>query len=90
MIYLVEYEHLCKNPFKTMKGIYDFLEKNYFDHDFDNVEYENEVFDRALNMKDLHTVKRKVEWVERKMILPDFVIERYKNKNLEKNLFNYE
>lgn len=90
MIYLVEYENLCKNPFKTMKGIYDFLEKDYFDHDFENVEYENEVFDRALNMKDLHTVKRKVEWIERKMILPDFVIDRYKNKNLEKNLFKYE
>lgn len=90
MIYIVEYDNLCKNPYKTMKGIYDFLQKDYFDHDFDNVEYENEVFDRALNMKDLHTVKRKVEWVERKMILPDFVIDRYKNKNLEKKLLNYD
>ena len=39
-----------------------FLEKPYYSHDFENVEYSNENFDRACNLKDLHTVKRKVEY----------------------------
>jgi len=91
MIHLVEYNSLCKNPEETLRGIYNFIGKEYFEHDFDNVEYENETFDRSLNMKDLHTVKRKVEWVERKTILPDFVIEQFTKKDFwKKKNINYE
>ena len=45
-----------------MQAVYNFINKPYFEHDFNNVEYENELFDRSCNMKDLHTVKKKVEW----------------------------
>jgi sulfotransferase len=48
MIMLMEYESLCKKPEGVMREIYQFIGKPYFDHDFDNVEYENEVFDKAL------------------------------------------
>ena len=44
-----------------MREVYEFLEKPYYSHDFDNVEYSNENFDRACNIKDLHTVKKRVE-----------------------------
>lgn len=77
MIMLVEYESLCKTPEGVMREIYQFIGKPYFDHDFDNVEYENEVFDRALNMKSLHTVRRKVTWEERPTILPRSVWDKY-------------
>jgi sulfotransferase len=80
MIMLVEYESLCKTPEGVMREIYQFIGKPYFDHDFDNVEYENEVFDRALNMKSLHTVRRKVTWEERPTILPRSVWEKYAGK----------
>ena len=80
MIMLVEYESLCKKPESVMREIYQFIGKPYFDHDFDNVEYENEVFDRALNMKSLHTVRRKVTWEERPTILPRSVWEKYADK----------
>lgn len=80
MIMLMEYESLCKKPESVMREIYQFIGKPYFDHDFDNVEYENEVFDRALNMKSLHTVRRKVTWEERPTILPRSVWEKYANK----------
>jgi sulfotransferase len=80
MIMLVEYESLCKKPESVMREIYQFIGKPYFDHDFDNVEYENEVFDRALNMKSLHTVRRKVTWEERPTILPKSVWEKYSDK----------
>jgi sulfotransferase len=91
MICLVEYKQLCKKPKETMQSLYKFIGKPYFNHDFDNVEYENEPFDRTCNMKDLHTVRKKVEWVERKYILPDYVLEKYTKKDFWKDsLLKYE
>jgi sulfotransferase len=90
MIHLVEYNQLCKNPEKTMKEIYNFIGKPYYNHDFDNVEYSNELFDLKCNLKDLHTVKRKVEYVERKTILPEEVWNKYSNNGfLKKDGINY-
>ena len=80
MIFLMEYEGLCKYPEDTLRKIYAFMGKPYFDHNFNNVEYENEVFDRSLNMKSLHTVRRKVEWQERPSILPKSVWDKYSGK----------
>ena len=80
MIHLVEYDQLCKFPEKEMRKIYHFLEKDYYDHDFDNVEYTNEPFDLSIGMRDLHTVRKKVEWVGRSSILPDSVWDKYNNK----------
>jgi sulfotransferase len=84
MIHLVEYSKLCKKPEETMKGIYNFIGKPYYNHDFDNVEYNNELFDLKCNLKDLHTVKQKVEYVERKTILPEEVWNKYSSKNFWK------
>jgi len=80
MIMLMEYESLCKKPESVMREIYDFIGKPYFNHDFKNVEYENEVFDKALNLKSLHTVKKEVTWEERTSILPKSVWEKYSGK----------
>ena len=64
-----------------MREIYGFIGKSYFNHDFKNVEYENEVFDKALNMKSLHTVRKEVTWQERPSILPKSVWEKYAGKD---------
>lgn len=80
MIMLVEYESLCKNPESVMREIYEFIDKPYFNHDFKNVEYENEMYDKALNMKSLHTVRKEVTWQERPSILPKSIWEKYGNK----------
>jgi sulfotransferase len=77
MIMLVEYESLCKKPESVMRELYKFIGKQYFIHDFKNVEYDNEVYDQALNMKSLHTVRKEVTWVERPTILPKSVWEKY-------------
>lgn len=91
MIMLVEYELLCKYPELTMKKIYEFIEKPYFEHDFKNVEYKNENFDRSLNLKDLHTVKKEVKWEDRKSILPKSIWEKYAGKEFWRpDSLNYE
>jgi len=83
IIMFVEYENLCKYPEKTMKEIYNFLEKPYYEHDFKNVEYSNETFDKTCNLKDLHTVKRKVEYNPPKNIFPPEIVKKYKEMGME-------
>jgi len=80
MIMLVEYESLCKNPESVMREIYGFINKPYFNHDFKNVDYENEVFDKAVNLKRLHTVRKEITWQERPSILPKSILEKYSGK----------
>lgn len=80
MIMLVEYESLCKKPESVMRELYNFIGKPYYDHDFKNVDYDNEVYDKALNMKSLHTVRKEVTWQERPTILPLSVWDKYSGK----------
>jgi len=83
MIYFIEYENLCKEPEKTMKGIYEFLEKPYYFHDFENLEYSNDNFDKTRNLNGLHTVKKRVEYKPPRNILPPEVVKKYKEMNME-------
>jgi sulfotransferase len=76
---LVGYEALAKRPEDTMRQLYSFLGELWFDHDFDNVEYEAEEFDLALGTPNLHRVRRKVEWVERSTVLPPELFDRFVN-----------
>jgi sulfotransferase len=90
MIHFIEYENLCKEPEKTMRSVYEFLEKPYYSHDFENLEYSNENFDKACNLKDLHTVKRRVEYKPPKNVLPPEIVQKYKEMNMEFWRANYK
>lgn len=83
IIHFVEYENLCKNPEKTMKEIYNFLKLPYYKHDFENINYSNENFDMACNLKGLHTVKKRVEYNPPRCILPPEIIKKYTEMNME-------
>lgn len=83
MIHFIEYEDLCKKPEETMRKVYEFIEKPYYSHDFNNVEYSNEIFDRVCNIKDLHTVKRKVEYKPPRCVLPPEIVQKYNEMNME-------
>lgn len=83
MIMLIEYEKLCKKPEETMKKVYEFLEQPYYSHNFENVEYSNENFDKICNLKDLHTVRKKVEYNQPRCILPPEIVKKYTEMNME-------
>lgn len=85
MLLIVEYENLCKYPRNVIKLIYGFLELEWFEHDFENVEYENELFDRPMGQPGLHTVKKKVEWKERQSVLPPSIWKNMVDKNFGEN-----
>jgi sulfotransferase len=74
---LIEYQALTREPEATLKHLYHLLGEPWFDHDFDDVEYEAEAFDLALGTPRLHTVRRKVEWIERDTVLPPELFSRF-------------
>lgn len=78
MLYILEYEHLTKNPEQTLRSIYEFIGEPYFEHDFENVEGSWDEYDDEIGIK-LHTVKKKVEYVTREHILPPDILNRYKD-----------
>jgi sulfotransferase len=74
---LVEYEALAVAPRLTMQHLYTVLDEPYFEHDLDNVIYGAEEFDLALGAPGLHTIRRKVEWIERQTVLPPELFQRF-------------
>lgn len=79
MIMLVEYEQLCKHPEGMMKAVYHFIGQPYYQHDFDNVEASYDEFDADVNVKGLHTTRKKVQWIERPTILPPDIQHKFSN-----------
>jgi sulfotransferase len=76
---LVGYEALAKRPHETLRQLYQFLDEPWFEHDLDNVEYQADEFDLALGTPNLHTVRRKVSWIDRESVLPPELFNRFVN-----------
>lgn len=74
---LVEYDALVTDPTRALKMIYDFIGEPWFDHDFDNVEYNADEFDLALGAPGLHTIRRKVQFIPRQTVLPPQLFHRF-------------
>ncbi len=74
---LVDYDLLTQHPAKTLDLIYQFIGEPVFDHDFNQVVYEESEFDQQLGVKGLHRVGRKVEFKSRRSILPPDLFLKY-------------
>lgn len=61
-MHFVRYEELTQSPARTMMLLYNFLEEDYFEHDFDKIEQvifeKDEVYGLGT---ELHTIRPKVE-----------------------------
>jgi len=82
---LVDYNLLTQKPQEVISLIYQFIGLKYFPHDFDNVEYSEEEFDSFLHTSGLHTVRRKVEFIPRKTVLPPDLYEKYSQLSFWEN-----
>ena len=76
---LIDYDLLTQHPARTIELIYRFIGEPMFDHDFNNVSYEESEFDQKLGVKGLHTVKKKVEFKSRRSILPPDLFAKYQD-----------
>jgi sulfotransferase len=74
---VIPYEVLARAPEGTMAAVYRFLAEEPFEHDFDNVDIAADEFDRYFGLPGLHTVRRKVEFLERPTVLPPDLIRRF-------------
>ena len=77
VLLLVDYDLLTIKPAKTMSLIYQFLGEEPFEHDFENVQYQEPEFDNKLQTQGLHQVRSQVEFKPRKTILPPDLFERF-------------
>ena len=82
-LHFVEYNDLASNPEKTMQGVYNFIGEPYFIHDFDNVERAYDEYDISIGQEGTHTVRKKVELINRPATLPQDLYDRYANKGYE-------
>jgi sulfotransferase len=60
-MHFIFFEELTKNPEKVMKGVYEFLGEEYFEHNFKNVEQTTKEDDRIYGFTDLHTIRKEVK-----------------------------
>lgn len=63
-MYFVHFERLTSEPEKVMNEIYDFLEEPRFKHNFDHVEQVTWEDDAIHGLKNLHSIRSKVEPIE--------------------------
>lgn len=88
MLCVVDYEALAKRPEETIRKIYNFLDEEWFDHDFNDVEDSYDEYDESANIKGLHVVKKQVEYRTRKPIIPADLWQQYANQSFWK--FDFE
>jgi sulfotransferase len=77
---MLTYESLVTDPASATRAVYQFLGEPWFEHDFDRIEYNADEFDARVGMPGLHSVRPKVEAVERQPTLPRDIFGRFANE----------
>jgi sulfotransferase len=78
---MLTYDTLVSDPVAAMQAVYQFIGEPWFEHDFEHVEYDANEFDARVGMPGLHSVRSKVEAIERKPILPHEIFNRFMNES---------
>jgi sulfotransferase len=78
---VLDYEALAREPAQTMEFLYQALALPPFKHDFDNVVFDSDEFDAQIGMPGMHTVQRKVDYVERDTVLPPDLFYRFRQND---------
>lgn len=86
-LHMVEYDDLINHPEETMKGIYSFLELDYYSHNFNHIENTHREVDDQWYLKDMHHVRQKLEKKSKspEEVLSKEVINTYSNLEYWKN-----
>jgi len=85
-IHLIEYEDLINDPDNTISNIYNFLEIEYFEHDFNNIVKKYSENDNLYRLSGMHEIRTKLEKKSKpyEEVLSEEVISKYKNLELWK------
>ena len=77
---MLTYESLVRDPAAAMRVVYQFLDEPWYEHDFDHIAYHADEFDARVGMPGLHSVRPKVQSMERQPILPREIFGRFANE----------
>lgn len=83
-ILFVEYEALASHPKEVMQHIYEFLEEEWYEHDFSSTEASYDNYDTDAKIEGLHKVRKKVELLQRETILPKELFDAYQGADFWK------
>jgi sulfotransferase len=78
---MIEYDDLLSSSDETMKKIYDFLEIDYYSHNFDHIENNCREDESQWYLKDMHHIRKKLEKKSPKPedILSSYILNKYNN-----------
>jgi len=84
---LVEYEDIVNNPDVTMKRIYDFLELDYYQHNYTYIDNKHPENDKEWNLKDMHKIRKELKKISKdpKDILNEAVLYNFSDFEFWKN-----
>lgn len=74
---VIDYDDLVRAPRTILQALYSELGESWFEHDFDNVVYDEPDYDASIGMPGLHHVRPKVEHVPRKPVIPPDLFAKY-------------
>ncbi|MBC7702843.1 MAG: sulfotransferase [Rhodoferax sp.] len=78
---VVPYEHLVRHPKRTLARLYEAIGQAPWDHDLNNVVYDEPDYDTHIGMPGLHKVRQKVEHQERPPCIPHDIFAKYAGSN---------
>lgn len=78
-ILVIDYDLLTQAPEKVIGLLYDFIGEPRFAHDFEQLAYDAPDFDLQLGLPGLHRVRPKVEFTERRTVIPPDLFEKFSN-----------
>ena len=79
--HVVEYDDLIFNPKQTIDGIYEFLQLEPFEHDFNNIKNTIKEDDKVYGLEGMHDVRTEVSRrkINKNEILSPYVLNKYSN-----------
>jgi sulfotransferase len=88
-LHFVEYDDLISSPEKTMNQIYEFLDEEYYDHDFNSlnsVDRENDAM--VYGIADMHEIRNKLgkTSLSPKKVLPESILSGCKDLEFWRNI----
>ena len=78
---MVEYDDMVNSPQETMNRIYEFLEMDSYQHDFDNIDNTYRETEHQWNLKDMHSVRKRISKKSKNPedVLSETILNKYKN-----------
>jgi len=73
---LISYANLCSRPDEVMAGVYDFIQMDRFAHDFNDLAFDADAYDRSMGLPGLHRIRNSVRAETQTLSLPPDLIAR--------------